>query len=230
MNSGPSLPAKVGTRDPTTYNSAMPVPRLLLASRSPRRAQLLADAGYDFEQITPPYDDSHDTNHDGLPPAAWATELAQRKAASCDPADPPAVVLCADTVCVDPHGRAVGKPASRQDALNIIRGFVSADHDIVTGVALRLPEGAVTTFADTAIATFGPLSDEAIEAYLDTGGWRDKAGGYNLFDRQAAGWPITVRGDPTTVVGLPMRQLNTVLPTLGIRPAGPVIAVQGGPS
>jgi len=206
----------------------MSAPRLLLASRSPRRAKLLAEAGYGFEQRTPPYDDSHDANHDHLPPDEWASELARRKAASCDPTEFPGVVLCADTICVDPHGRAVGKPASRIDALNIIHSFVNADHQIVTGVALRGADGSITTFADTADATFGHLSDDAITAYLDTGQWRDKAGGYNLFDRQAAGWPITVKGDPTTVVGLPMRRLNEVLPTLGIQPAVGDSGVRGG--
>jgi len=202
--------------------------RFILASRSPRRAALLADAGYDFEQITPPFDDSDQTHRAGLSPAAWATELARRKAVSC-PADRfPGVVLCADTVCVGADGRAIGKPASRREALNIIRGFVNNDHKIVTGVALWGGDGTITTFADTAVATFGPLDEAAIEAYLDTGQWRDKAGGYNLFDRQAAGWPITVQGDPATVVGLPMRKLNEVLPTLGVRPAVGANGVRGG--
>ncbi len=206
----------------------MPAPPLILASRSPRRAQLLTDAGYAFTQIAPPYDDSADTNPGNLAAAAWATQLARRKAASCDPAAFPGVVLCADTVCVDPHGRVVGKPATREEALNIIRSFVNADHDIVTGVALRGSDGQITTFADTATATFGLLSDQEIETYLNADQWRDKAGGYNLFDRQAAGWPITVAGDPTTVVGLPMQKLNAILPTFGVQPRAGHSSIQGG--
>lgn len=211
----PASPAARGSQTPVNR-----APRLILASRSPRRAALLAEAGYAFEQRKPPFDDTGHDDHPGQSPRDWAITLARRKAQSCSgPAFEDAVVLCADTVCVDPRGRAIGKPATREAALNMIRGFVNTDHDIITAVALRAADGAVTAFADAATASFGPIDDDTIDAYLNTDQWADKAGGYNLFDRQAASWPITVTGDPTTVVGLPMERLSAILPTMGIEPS-----------
>jgi len=188
--------------------------RLILGSRSPRRAQLLREAGYAFEQQTPPFDD---TGHRPLaaPPGDQAIMLATEKARSLRlVAAPEAVLLCADTLCVDAAGQTLGKPASRDEARNMIRSFVNRDHIVATGVALSDLTCRLHTFADAATVRFGAVTDAQIEAYLNTGAWADKAGGYNLFDRQAEGWPITVIGDPTTVVGLPMRRLTPLLAEL----------------
>lgn len=196
------------------YNPAMAM--LLLASRSPRRARLLREAGYRFEQVVPPFDDTAAAAVSGSPEAA-AMDLARRKAMSLAdgrPAD--TVVLCADTVCVHPDGQTVGKPGGRDEAEAMIRAFVNTDHEVVTAVVMIDVHGEMVSLADTARVGFGPLADHRLPAYLDTGQWRDKAGGYNLFDRQADGWPITVTGDPATVVGLPMRRLGAVLADLGV--------------
>ena len=193
--------------------------RLVLASRSPRRAQLLRDAGYAFEQIVPPFDD------DASPPASAAADpeaaaiaLARRKALSAREA-PDAdrlagdrLVLSADTVVVDPEGAVVGTPLSIGEARTLISGLVNRRHHVVTGVALlhcgpgREDEQPVC-FADTATVDVGRVGSQDLDDYLATGQWQGKAGGYNLFERTAAGWPICVEGDPTTVVGLPMVKL-----------------------
>ncbi len=117
------------------------------------------------------------------------------------------LVVGADTIVVDDAGRLMGKPTDRESARQMIRTLTDAWHDVVTGVALWAPAtDACETFADTAHVHVGQVSDASLEAYLDSDQWRGKAGGYNLFERQDH-WPIRVEGDPTTVVGLPMRIL-----------------------
>jgi len=193
-------------------------PRLILASQSPRRAQLLREACLIFEQRSPPFSDpdqppAHLRGHEA---DDYAASLARRKARSmADGCDRPALILAADTICVDDRGRLVGKPSDAQDAGRMIRGFVDTTHRVITGVAL-LQSGAdvlsePSCFADAAVVRFGAVDEVAIRGYLAAGDWAGKAGGYNLFDRQQAGWPITVEGDPATVVGLPMRRLLPML-------------------
>jgi len=70
--------------------------------------------------------------------------------------------------------------------------------------------------ADRAVVRVGPISDEQIEAYVASGEWRGKAGAYNLSERIEAGWPIECLGDPTTVMGLPMRRLPEWLKRAGV--------------
>lgn len=191
---------------------------LLLASQSPRRAALLRDAGLTFEQRSPPFaDPDQPTDHlPGDDAEAYAASLATQKAQSlAEQIEGPALILAADTICVDPSGALVGKPSDRADAERMLRSFVNATHRVVTGVALQWVGGpesrGVERFADVATVTFGAIGDDALAGYLASDDWRGKAGGYNLFDRQAAGWPIQVAGDPTTVVGLPMRRLTAGL-------------------
>jgi septum formation protein len=191
---------------------------LILASQSPRRAQLLREAGVAFEQRSPPFSDPDQPSSGlrGHEAEAHAADLASQKARSlAERLAGPCTILAADTICVDDAGRLVGKPIDRADAQAMLRSFMSRDHRVITGVALLSidAEGGQTieSFADAAVVTFGSVGDAALAEYLATDDWRGKAGGYNLFDRQAAGWPIAVAGDPTTVVGLPMRRLGPVL-------------------
>ena len=192
-------------------------PRLILASQSPRRAQLLAEAGFVFEQRSPPFADPdqpprHLRGHEA---EDYAASLAKQKAMSLSgQADGKALILAADTICVDAAGDLVGKPCDRAHAADMIRSFIEAEHRVLTGVALlRAGSGnsVIESFADAATVAFGSISDDQLDAYLATDDWQGKAGGYNLFDRQVAGWPIQVEGDPATVVGLPMRRLVPVL-------------------
>lgn len=195
-------------------------PSLILASQSPRRAQLLAEAGFVFEQRSPPFADpdqppGHLKGHEA---EAYAQSLAEQKAQSLaevlSAQQPfPGVILAADTICVDDAGALVGKPHDRDHARAMVGSFVDSEHRVISGVAL-LGRGEVESFADTAVVRFGSVTDEQLDAYVATEDWQGKAGGYNLFDRQAAGWPIEVAGDPTTVVGLPMGRLIPMLQTL----------------
>lgn len=189
---------------------------LILASQSPRRAQLLSEAGIAFEQRSSPFADpdqppEHLLGHEA---EDYAKSLAEMKATSLKQTGTPLLILAADTICVDYEGQLVGKPRDRAHAGEMIRSFSGAEHRVLTGVALlRNNSGGsvMDSFADVTVVRFGPISEEQIDTYLATDDWRGKAGGYNLFDRQAAGWPIAVQGDPTTVVGLPMRRLMPLL-------------------
>lgn len=193
---------------------------LILASQSPRRKQLLAEAGFVFEQRSPPFADpdqppGHLRGHEAQ---AYAAALAEQKAASlAEQLAGPALILAADTICVDAADELVGKPRDQVHARAMVRSFIDAEHRVITGVALLRVGGdgsAMQSFADVAVVRFGSISGEQLDAYLATEDWQGKAGGYNLFDRQRAGWPIEVFGDPTTVVGLPMKRLAAMLKTM----------------
>lgn len=117
------------------------------------------------------------------------------------------VVLGADTACV--MGRQMyGTPRNEHEAAEMINPFSGGVHEVVTGVALVDPfTGARELLADAATVRMGRLSPAQVDEYVKSGLWSGKAGGYNLEERVAAGWPIEVAGDPTTVVGLPMKLL-----------------------
>lgn len=185
--------------------------RLVLASASPRRRSLLGEAGFAPRVISTGVDDGV-LAPGPVSPAAWTAALAYLKAAAGRAALPPgdrATVLGADTIVVK-DGAIIGQPSDRAHAEAIIRALRGGSHTVMTGVAL-LGDGDRCIFVDASAVTVGHIADEEIERYLDSGGWRGKAGAYNLAERLDAGWPITYSGDPATVMGLPMRRLGPLL-------------------
>jgi septum formation protein len=193
-------------------------PTILLASRSPRRRELLAAAGVPHVAAAPVFDDS--TLVPGLisSPAHWVASLAYLKAWSQARSHPEAaLVLGSDTACVL-DGRLIGTPEDAAAAHAMIRAFMDRRHEVVTGVAIIDRRGGAPRrhlFADAATVDMGRLPDDLLAAYVAGNGWQGKAGGYNLMERVQAGWPLAWQGDPTTIMGLPMRRLigrlNTVL-------------------
>ena len=199
-------------------------PRLILASRSPRRRRLLAQAGFAHESLPPPVNDADLARPPALPSAHWVAALAYFKAAATAltlPDRSPALVLGADTVCV--HGDAIlGQPRDAQHAAAMIRAMQSATHDVLTGVAvLDLAAGTRLIFTDRAVVRVGEIGEDRILEYVRSDLWHGKAGAYNLEERIAAGWPIHCLGDPATVMGLPMRMLTPILSRRLVRPATP---------
>lgn len=184
-------------------------PRVHLASRSPRRRELLTQAGIEHDASHPGLDDA--TLHPGnVAPADWAMALAYLKASTAVRGSGDAgaitapVVLGADTVIVH-RGRLIGTPTSEAEARQMLRDMRDDDHDVITGIALLCPKtGRRELAADTASVTLGHIPDEEIDAYVATGAWKGKAGGYNLNERIKAGWPIRFRGDAGTIMGLPV--------------------------
>lgn len=216
---------------PTTPS---PIPaHLILASQSPRRALILREAHIPFTVRVPDFDDpatpiatdQHPT------PEQLACALAQQKAASVasiiSTTETHQLILAADTICVDHQNQLIGKPESPEAARQMITQFVNQTHAVITGVCLHLLSAnpsdeptvttTITTFADTAHVTLGPLNANELENYIATNDWQGKAGGYNLTDRQAVGWPLDVQGDPNTVVGLPLAMIQSKLDMLGIQ-------------
>ncbi len=186
---------------------------LWLASRSPRRRQLLESARLSVRVLPPEVDDGSLCSK-RLPPEHWVIGMALLKAVNVadllvrsEPA-PAGTVLGADTVCVH-HGRILGQPTDAGDARAMLRRLRDADHEVLTGVCLiDLSDGDRNVFFDRAVVHVGHLADDEIDRYVESGSWRGKAGGYNLAERLEAGWPLRCDGDPATVMGLPMRRLG----------------------
>ena len=220
----PSVDARVTTaptepdRPPRLDEAvARSCPSILLASRSPRRRELLTAAGVPHVAAAPVFDDSALSPGDIVSPGHWVTSLAYLKAWSQSLAhhDSP-IVLGSDTACVL-DGRLIGTPADATEAEAMIRAFMDRRHEVVTGVAIIDRRGGVSQrhlFADQARVDMGRVSDAELDAYLASGAWQGKAGGYNLMDRVEAGWPLAWEGDPTTIMGLPMDRLIGRLNTL----------------
>lgn len=182
---------------------------ILLASGSPRRRTLLEDAGFSVTVEVPVIDDASVHVHERVP-ERLVVSLAWFKASQIDfGARPEGVLIAADTVC-DVAGTVLGKPADRLHAKAMLESMMNREHHTRTGVCVRSSEGRLL-FEDSTLVRVGAIPPHDLEVYLDSEMWRGKAGGYNLSDRIEAGWPITIEGDPTTVMGLPMKRVEPLL-------------------
>ncbi|MAY74476.1 MAG: septum formation protein Maf [Phycisphaerae bacterium] len=188
------------------------IPRIWLASRSPRRRELLDGAGIKFDVVAVGVDDGELSPGSGGA-AEWVMSLAYLKATVAwrdreKHGVTEGLVLGADTVCVL-DGAIIGQPASAEEADSIIRRFAARAHDVLTGVCLiDVATGARDLFAVAATVTLGEVSDDEIRSYVESEHWRGKAGAYNYDERARAGWPLSCDGDPTAVTGLPMVELK----------------------
>lgn len=195
---------------------------LILASTSPRRRQLLTEHGYAHRAAPPGVDDAPLRAAPETPPHQWTAALALLKARAAaerlgaEPMD--AIILAADTIVVK-NGIVLGQPMTDDDARQTLQLLDNGSHDVMTGVAI-LYSGQSMLFTDEAHVTVGVLGDERIERYVASGGWRGKAGAYNLMERLTDGWPITYTGDPATIMGLPMKRLAPILDRLLKNPRG----------
>jgi len=183
---------------------------LVLASASPRRRELLAQAGFAFEVATA------DINEDLRPdetPIAYVTRLAREKAEtvahSSQYADESVLVLGADTTVVAPNGEILAKPADDADAARMLRLLAGATHKVITGVALVAGDHTEVA-AEVTYVTMRTLSDEEIADYLRTGEAHDKAGSYAI-QGYAARWIPRVHGCYFNVVGLPLALVTAML-------------------
>ncbi|MCG8404891.1 MAG: Maf family protein [Phycisphaerales bacterium] len=178
---------------------------LLLASSSPRRQELLSEAGYRFDIATPPFDEP-DAEQICAQPALHTESLAYFKACSVAGNHPKKTILAADTIAFVDH-EIIGKPKDRDDARHILKKLSGTEHEVITGVALLQPITSQRLLHhDISVIQVRPLADSAIENYLDTGEWRGKAGAYGIQDHGDA-FVERVQGSFTNVVGLPMELL-----------------------
>lgn len=184
---------------------SQPTP-LVLASASPRRAELLREAGYRFQVVDPPIEEPGD-EHRHVAAGLHAESLAYFKARSVEDDHPNKTILAADTIAVL-NGQIIGKPVDAADARRILKLLSGTIHDVITGVVLLSPNGARRIMQhDVSRIRVRRLSDEAVEAYLTTGQWQGKAGAYGIQDHGDA-FVETVEGSFTNVVGLPMELLS----------------------
>ena len=138
-------------------------------------------------------------------------ELALKKAEAIWALE--ATVIGADTI-VGLGNESLAKPADAADAVEMLRRLSGRAHRVITGVAIRWPDGQ-TAFSDTAEVEFRELSDEEIQVYVGTGEPMDKAGAYAI-QGGAAGFVANLEGDVDTVIGLPVAQLAWRLQALGL--------------
>jgi septum formation protein len=182
--------------------------RLVLASGSPRRHQLLVSIGVDFTAIAPDIDERPAEGED---PVAYVERLAREKAAAV-PVEAGAVVVAADTtVALD--RRILAKPADAADARRMLRALSGRSHDVHTAVAVRVGERVVSAVVTTRVCMV-ELGDDDLDWYLATGEPLDKAGAYAL--QEGGGLFVErIEGSASNVVGLPLAVLAELLAAEG---------------
>jgi septum formation protein len=185
---------------------------LILASSSPRRAQILRDAGISFSMLSSAVDE---TAYPGETPQQLVERLADAKAElAAARAVGPAILIAADTV-VALDGQILGKPRSTDEARRMLELFSARTHSVITGVSLiRLPEMERRQFIETTLVNFAPLTREDISRYLATEEPYDKAGAYAI-QGHAGRYIPRIEGCYFNVVGLPLARLVAALRELG---------------
>jgi septum formation protein len=182
-------------------------PPLILASASPRRRQLLAEAGYQFE--VEPSDVDEPPPAPGTPVADYVAELAWKKARAVGERRKLGLILGADTACAV-GGEILNKPVDRADAERMIRLQEGRDTEVLTGICLYAAErGVWLGTVETSVVRFRVLSDPERAEYLDSGRWEGKAGAYGVQDDDP--WIVVASGSWSNVVGLPMERLAELL-------------------
>ena len=184
--------------------------RLILASASPRRAELLHTAGFDFEACPVSVDESPRFGEDGI---ALVMRLAQDKATACLQDNPESVVLAADTTILC-QAAPRGKPESYEGYAAMMEEFSDASHDVASGVCMMSKDHQKAFHCVTTVV-FGILSPAWIKAHWASGEPQDKAGGYAIQGR-AGSQVREIRGSYTNVVGLPLYETCTALAEFGI--------------
>ncbi len=173
--------------------------KLILASGSPRRKEILASAGVHFSVLV---SDADETLPEGISATEAVALLASRKAHAVAPLTEGAYILAADTV-VEAYGSILGKPKDRADALRMLTLLSGSGHAVHTGFSIISPDGTEFTATETTYVTFDELSPEELSEYLDSGEPYDKAGAYAI-QGLASRYICGITGDYFNVVGLPL--------------------------
>jgi septum formation protein len=190
-------------------------PRLILASASPRRRDLLAGAGLEFTVTESGIDETLTAGEDA---GVYAERMACAKALNVSRRRPEALVLGADTV-VELGGAILLKPVDAADARRMLHALSGATHRVITAFALAGAGQVVESLAVSARVTFRQLAVDEVDAYIATGEPFDKAGGYGI---QGAGrdFIAAVEGGRDTVMGLPLGAVLAALRRRGIDAPG----------
>ena len=183
--------------------------KLTLASASPRRADLLRAAGYDFDVIVPPIDEPERLSP-SVPPIQQAEALSYFKARSAIGLVETGVILAADTI-VALDDAVFGKAADEHDARRILTTLSGTRHQVITGVSLLSADGTRRLIAhDCTWVTMRPMVGDVLDSYLACGAWAGKAGAYGIQD-QGDVFIERIEGSFSNVVGLPMETVAVML-------------------
>lgn len=178
------------------------LPKIILASKSPRRQELLRLLDVDFEIVLKEVDESYPA---GLTPEEVAVYIAEKKAKAYDGTAGEEIVLTADTiVCID--DKILGKPESPKHAVEMLQTLSGRVHRVVTGVCLFY-KGGYNKFYDVSEVFFRKLTDEEIRVYVDIYKPFDKAGAYGIQEWIGLTGIEKINGSYTNVVGLPTEKL-----------------------
>ena len=184
---------------------------LILASASPRRRELLAEAGYAF-RVVPPSDEAEDTGMPNEIAPELVARLARQKAADVAGRVAAGMVVACDTVA-ECAGQILGKPRDERHAQEMLELLSGQEHRVYSGLCLwPLPNGSPRTEVDQTTLRMRPLTKAEIDEYLAGGLWRGKAGAFGYQDR--LGWLEVVEGSESNVVGLPLELLTKMLSEL----------------
>jgi septum formation protein len=191
--------------------------KLILASASPRRRDLMIEGGYHFEVMASEVDEPKTTGC-SEPPELVAKAIALFKAEDvARRQEEPSVVLGADTL-VACENDILGKPADADDARAMLHRLSRTKHRVITGVAIiDTDDGRRMVETSTSWITMRPMTQQEIESYIASGEWQGKAGGYAV-QETADRFIVKIDGSFTNVVGLPMELIGQMLPEFGIHP------------
>lgn len=187
----------------------MTKPRLVLASASPRRLQLLDRIGIVPDAVLP--SDIDESEIPGETPRQIALRLAHGKAEVCPERE--AFVLAADTVVAQGR-RTLPKAETADQAEDCLRRLSGGNHRVWTGVALRSPDGQIAARVSESRVRFKRLSETEIRSYLASGEWKGKAGGYAL-QGIAEAFIVQIIGSPSGIIGLPLYETVNLLQGAG---------------
>jgi septum formation protein len=171
---------------------------VVLASSSPRRRELLANAGIEFRADSADIDESR---RDGESPVEYASRLAREKANAVSARSPNSTVIGADTIVIVDN-EVLGKPQNAADARRMLRLLRGRTHQVTTAIAVISPR-KMLEHQETTDVHFGPVTDDEIDAYVRSGEPMDKAGAYAI-QGWASKWIDRIDGDYFNVVGLPV--------------------------
>jgi septum formation protein len=187
---------------------AVELPKVILASASPRRAEILRTVNWPFETLPMDIDETRETGEDA---ATYVQRVARDKAEAAARARPESTIVAADTIVLSGE-EILGKPGSPDDARAMLYRLRGEWHQVLTGVAVIKPAASRVAYQTTDVK-FALMSDDEIDWYVSSGEPMDKAGAYAI-QGLGARFIEEIRGDYFNVVGLPVRLLYEMIRSL----------------
>ncbi|HEY4761031.1 MAG TPA: Maf family protein [Thermoguttaceae bacterium] len=186
----------------------LPSAKLILASRSPRRRELLRQAGYQFD-VVPPSDEAECGIYSSESPAELVARLAYQKAADVARRVEQGLILSCDTV-VECNGQILGKPQDEIHARQMLMALSGREHHVLSGLCLwKVPNGQPQIRIAITTLRMDQIPGRQLEEYISTGQWEGKAGAFGYQDR--LDWIRIIEGSESNVVGLPLELLAEIL-------------------